>query len=241
MSKYGDAGGTTGQADKLPNGNYQGHYVSHEWVASAKTGTPGFKFVFAVDGLDEPVAVSLWLSENDFAVELNTKALQIMGWNGGYADAAFTPVDPVPLWLKYQTEGKYAGNPQWNISTFVKRDPPPPGDPKLRNFAARFKAMSGSATAKPPVTPKTTAAPTPRTPAPPPPTASAPPPPSTWPDGEMIARTQDEAWDAWVKAKADTDGGKGFWQAVKDSVGHTNSEKVTAEQWNDVACMAPPM
>lgn len=221
-----EAAGTSGL---WPEGNYTGKYLRHTTNASAVQGTPGIQVYFEVN--EQERCVEMWVTPATLD-GMTGDQLAALNWNGEYPNVEFDPPAEVGLWMKHDTY-KNKTRERWNISTVSKAAAPE----KLQSLSRAcdvWKAKRTSAPAAPAAAPK----PPPKSP--PKPAGKAPPPPKKPDPIPRTATNQEEAWQVWLDAKADKDGGAAFWETVKSVCGHQDAERVTEEEWGLIAGNAPP-
>lgn len=225
-----DEQGDQGAAPALwAEGNYTGKYVRHTTAASGVQGTPGIQVYFDIDGHEK--VVEMWITPATLD-GMTGDQLAALNWNGEYPNVEFDPPESVGLWMKHDTY-KNKTRERWNISTFKAASPE-----KVQSLSRACDVWKAKRTAAPAAP---LAAPKPPPKAPPKPAGKAPPPPAKKPDPiPRTATNQEEAWQVWLDAKADKDGGAAFWNTVQTICGHQDAERVTEEEWGLIAGNAPP-
>ena len=204
-------------SELFSEGDYEGTVDGGVYKESAQKGTPFMEVMFDIQGHKRPVA--FYLSEKAEASSL--ERLRALGWNGEFEDAKF--LNPGPHRLTCKHEPGYKDQSKLQEKWSYWGPPRTPNKDFARTLAAKYKQSAPPPLAKPVTKP-----------APPPPKPSTPPPPMV-PIQEpttILAKTEGEAWDYWVKKIPE--------DAVRNERWLDNRklyppDPLTAEQWNKIA------
>lgn len=212
-------------------GTYEANLM--EAVLAEKDGKQQVVLEFDIIGQNARRKVYLHLSEA--AEEYTFDKLKRLGFNGHFEPdkMQFANGDGATLSCKHE-EWKGEMKEKWDVGGGM---PSPASMDKIKAFGARYRAVTGTAPAKPagaPAAPPKAAPPAP---------SKAPPPPTQPADPTLIAKDKDEAWSEWdrvMKGKATPERFYAAIEEVGEGRGGIGESQFTPEDWNNVASMAPP-